>query len=151
MKRKLRACAMLLVLGLLGACGDLSLKKPEVQVASIEAGKTSLLEQDFTVTLRVQNPNDRDLNAQGLYFDLTSHGKKIGSGINNQPIAIPAMGEGTVPLTVHTSLLELLQLTQSALQQGNTTLDYQISGYLDGLNGWGRIPFKREGQLKLPH
>ncbi|MBV8047933.1 MAG: LEA type 2 family protein [Paludibacterium sp.] len=151
MKNTLRRLALLAALSLLAACGSLNLKKPEVQVADIQAGHSTLLQQDFTVTLRVQNPNDRELSARGLAFELKSHGKTLATGLSNQAISIPAMGEGTVPLTVHASLLDLIQLAQNALEQGDGTLDYQISGYLDGVEGWGRIPFKREGNLKVPH
>lgn len=146
-----RLALVLLPIALLTGCSDLALKKPEVQLASIQAGRTTLLEQELIVTLRVQNPNDKALQAKGLYFDLSSKGKKIASGVSNQPISIPAMGEGLVPLTVHASLVEGLALASAALQGDKPGLEYQISGYIDGLNGWGRIPFSRSGEWKLPH
>lgn len=138
-------------LTLLVGCSDLGLKKPEVKLVSIAAGKTTLLSQDLTLTLRVQNPNAQVLHAQGMTFDLQANGQAIASGQSNQPIEIPAMGEGLVPLTVHTSLLDWLQLIGAAAQQGQKTLRYQINGHLDGLNGWGRVPFSRSGEWPLPH
>ncbi|BEV73684.1 LEA type 2 family protein [Paludibacterium sp. THUN1379] len=141
---------MAMLLALLVGCSNLALKKPDVQVANIETGKTTLLSQDFTVTLRVQNPNETALNAQGLSFELMANGKKVANGLSNQPISVPAMGESLVPLTVHTSIIDWLQLAGAAMQQGKTSLNYQINGYLDGLNGWGRIPFTRSGEWQLP-
>lgn len=147
-----RFAPVLLAAALMTGCNGITpLKKPEVQIASIQAGRTTLLEQDLIVTLRVQNPNDRPLEAKGIYFDLNSKGKKIASGLSNQPISIPAMGEGQIPLTVHASLMDGLALASAALQGDQPALEYQITGYIDGLNGWGRIPFKRSGEWKLPH
>jgi LEA14-like dessication related protein len=147
-----RIALLLLPAALLAGCAGLTdLKKPEVQIASIQTGTSTLLEQELIVTLRVQNPNDRALEAKGIYFELSSQGKRIATGVSNQPISIPAMGEGQVPLTVHASLLDSLALARAALQGDQPALQYQLSGYIDGLNGWGRIPFKRDGEWKLQH
>jgi LEA14-like dessication related protein len=146
-----RWALVLLSISILAGCSGLSMKKPDVQVASIQPGRTTLLEQELIVTLRVQNPNDKPLEAKGLYFELSSNGKKIATGVSNQPISIPAMGEGQLPLTVHASIIDGLSLASAALQEDKPALQYQITGYIDGLNGWGRIPFKRSGEWKFRH
>lgn len=146
----LNSVSALLIITQLAGCADLSLKKPEIQVASIETGRTTLLEQDFNVVLRVQNPNNKELKAQGLYFELSTNGKKMATGVSNQPILIPAMGEGTIPITLHTSMIDLLGQAKDAVDNHQGKLRYHITGYLDGLNGWGRIPFSRDGDWKLP-
>lgn len=140
----------LLLLTQLVGCADLSLKKPEIQVASIEAGNATLLEQDFNVVLRVQNPNNQPLQTQGLYFELSTNGQKLATGISNQPVSIPAMGEGKLPVTLHISTIEMLKQASRVLDSGEPKLRYHIKGYLDGLNGWGRIPFSRDGDWTLP-
>jgi LEA14-like dessication related protein len=151
LKALLQGCSALLLISQLTACAELSMKKPEIRVASIEAGKSSLLEQDLNVVLRVQNPNSQPLKAQGLYFELSSNGEKMATGVSNQPILIPAMGEGLLPITVHMSVIDVLKQASHALDSSDGKLSYHITGYLDGLNGWGRIPFSRDGDWKLPH
>jgi LEA14-like dessication related protein len=134
----------------LSSCASLVLKKPEVRVASIELGKSSLLQQDLKVVLRVQNPNAIALNARGLYFQLSSGDEQMASGVSDQAISIPAMGEGMVPLTVHTSMLDWLKLASDKLGNGNGVLNYRVSGYLDDVDGMGRVEFKRDGAWQLP-
>lgn len=146
----LRALAPLLLITQLSGCADMALKKPEIRVASIEAGKSTLLEQDFKVMLRVQNPNNKALKAQGLYVELSANGQQMATGISNQPIDIPAMGEGMLPMTVHVSMIELIKQAGTVMDSNGGKLRYHISGYLDGLNGWGRIPFSRDGDWTLP-
>lgn len=141
---------LLILLLTLSACSNLALKKPDVQVADIQLGNTSLLEQDITVMLRVQNPNDRTLSAKGLGFDLNVNGKKIASGLSAQPISLPAMGETTVPLLIHTSILDWLKLASDAIKQGKPAVHYTITGQIQQIDGWGTLPFTREGDWIIP-
>lgn len=147
----LRFGAAFALISLLAGCADLALKKPQVEVVSISAGRTTLLRQDFAVVLRVSNPNSRDLNAKGLAFELSSGDKLLATGASEQPIAIPAQGNGNITLTVHASMVDALGLVRQALDQGATSVPYHVKGTLDGLNGWGSIPFSTDGSWKLPH
>lgn len=146
-----RVAAVMLMLGLGGCAGLSDLKKPDVQVVSIEPGKATLFNQDFSMVLRVQNPNNRELKAQGVYFELSSNGQQLATGVSNKPIVLPPLGETTIPLTIHASLGDLIRLAGAAFSSGNPSIGYHISGYLDGFGSWGRIPFSRDYQLKLPN
>ena len=95
------------------------------------------------------NPNNLPLNAKGLYFELSSEGQKLATGVSDQAIAIPPLGESLVPVTVHTSIFDWLKLAGNAPSQDQPALKYHVEGYLE-LNGWGKIPFSSQGAWKLP-
>ncbi|WP_230369284.1 LEA type 2 family protein [Paludibacterium denitrificans] len=69
---------------LLTSCASFSLQKPQIHIADIQPVKTTLLEQSFDLTLRVQNPNNRELTAKGISFDLNVAGEKLATGVSNQ-------------------------------------------------------------------
>ncbi|WP_293762239.1 LEA type 2 family protein [uncultured Aquitalea sp.] len=147
MLRKLLVLAALLGLA---ACAGLGLKKPDISLADIKPVSASLLEQSFDVTLRLQNPNNLPLSADGLQFDLLLAGNKLATGVSNQPIKVAALADTTFTVRVHTSLTGWLKQV-GKLMDGNTRqLDYQINGRLEGLNGFGSLPFTSKGEWKLP-
>jgi LEA14-like dessication related protein len=140
---------MLLLIALLAGCASLGFKQPEFQLASISMGRTSMLEQEFKVDLLVSNPNSLPLNAQGLHLELEISGKKMATANSTQPVSVPAHGSGHVLLSLHTSLIDLLQQAGKATDdQGR--LHYKLNGYLDDLNGLGRIPFSRDATWNMP-
>lgn len=135
---------------LLSACSLWGLQKPEVHVTQITPRSSTLFEQTFDITLRVTNPNDQALSAQGLVFDVNLAGQKIATGISNQAIQIPARGDGLVTVTVRTSSITWIKQLGKILDSGSGNADYTIDGHIYGLNGWGDIPFKTTGQWKVP-
>ncbi|WP_036665925.1 LEA type 2 family protein [Paludibacterium yongneupense] len=135
---------------LLAACGVMQLKKPQIGVVDIVPAHSTLLEQNFDVTLRVQNPNSRALSAQGLSFEVHVDGDTLATGVSSQPISVPALSDGLVKIQLHTTLATWFKHLNAILQSGNGEIGYQIVGHLDGLEGLGSVPFKSEGKWKLP-
>jgi LEA14-like dessication related protein len=135
---------------LLAGCGMLEMKKPQISVVDIVPAHSTLLEQNFDVTLRVQNPNTRALTAQGLSFEVHVDGDTLANGVSSQPISVPAMSDGLVKIQLHTTLATWFKHLNAVLQSGDGTIAYQIVGRLDGLEGLGSVPFKSEGKWKLP-
>jgi len=133
----------------LSACATLGLQKPQVSVVDIKPVASSLLEQNFDLVLRLQNPNRLPLSATGLSFDLRVNGQQLASAVSKQGIQLPALGETTIQLRLHTTLLGWLK-QMGAVMQGNGQLDYQLQGKLEGLEGLGDLPFSSTGEWKLP-
>lgn len=145
-----RIATTLLMLLMLAGCGSMGLKKPQVSLSNIEPGKSTLFEQNFLVTLRISNPNAIPLKANGLTFEVTVAGEKLGSGMSDQPISIPANGEGQVQLQVRTSLAGWIRQLANWQQLPGGKLDYDVHGQLQGLNGMADLPFESKGQWQLP-
>lgn len=146
----MRTLKLLLFTLLLAACASLSWQKPQVTIADIQPGKSTLFEQTFTLTLRVQNPNNRALSAQGLVFDVAIGGEKLATGVSSHTIEVAPLSEGLVNVELHTSTRRWLKQIGRLLERPDNTLDYEISGQLHGLNGLGTLPFSSKGEWKQP-
>ncbi|OHX14038.1 LEA type 2 family protein [Chromobacterium sphagni] len=142
--------ATTLLLLLLSGCGSFGLKKPQVSLSNIEPGKSTLFEQNFTVTLRINNPNPIPLNASGLNFKLLLGDEQLGEGASAQQLSIPAQGEGLVALQVHTSLAAWIRQLANWQKLPGGKLNYEIRGELQGLNGLANLPFNNKGEWQLP-
>ncbi|GHD55268.1 LEA type 2 family protein [Jeongeupia chitinilytica] len=134
------------LLSLLAACSSLptSFEKPKVSVAGIAVKDISLFEQRFTLTLRVQNPNDVSVPISGLNAKLEVNGKPIADGVSNVSVTIPALGEATVPIDIVSNLSGLARL----LKRGDgSPPSYRLYGRL--FSPWkpGGIEFDQKGEL----
>lgn len=142
-----------LALGLAAAgCTTLgSLEAPELKVTSIrvleqEAGS---LEQRFAVGLRVINPNNRDIDVEGLDFSLDLNGRRLARGVSNEAFALPRLGEAETTVVVSTSLLDVLRQAVQLGQASDQQLEYRLRGklHLGGLFV-PSIPFDHSGKLQ---
>src|SRR5271165_5411506 len=106
------ACSLLLA-----ACAAFAPKfeKPELSVVSITLAGGNLLQQNFRVTMRIHNPNDRALPIKGLTADLRVSGDEIASGTMDRPFTVSALGDTDFDITIKANLaLALLKLQQHA-------------------------------------
>ena len=95
---------------ILSGCQSLAgLESPEVSVSGINLNSFSLFEQEWGLTLRVQNPNDRELTLNSLDYEIYVNGEKFARGLTNESITLPAMGDTKVTTAITTSLLGSLQ------------------------------------------
>ena len=54
-----------------------SLEAPEVSVSGIALNSISLFEQEWGLTLRARNPNDRELTLKSLDYEIFINGEKF--------------------------------------------------------------------------
>ena len=144
-----------LLLGLLSVllvgCASLGLREPiRVTVAGMESLPGQGLEARFAVTLRVQNPDDTQLDFDGISLDLELAGMGFGSGVSNQSGSVPRFGEIliTVPVTVSAIAMirQLMALTENS---GEPKIQYLLRGRLGSIS-LGSTRFTSEGELTLP-
>lgn len=149
MMRNVRVMVVGTLLAMLTACAGLSgLKAPEVSVADIGLGKATLLEQRLRLTLRIVNPNDRELALQGMTFEFFVADRSFARGVGNQAVVIPPLGEGEMQLEAIVQTLDMLrQLPKLADEQGR--LPYRIKGEAV-TRDYGRVPFERKGEMSFP-
>jgi len=136
----------------LGACaGPLTseVEPPRVSVAGLGFGRPGLFEQELRVDLRLQNPNDFDLDVDSLKFNLEINDLQFARGQTAADFELPALGETVVPVDILVPTNDLIQRV-SELGAGEG-LAYRLTGTaeLGGLLGIP-IPFEREGKLALP-
>lgn len=111
----------------------------------------TLFEQRYRLTLRLNNPNNRDLPVQQIYYEVFFEGERFAEGASVAPFTLPALGESRVDVIVSTSLLRSARHAASLLQSGRESLAYEMRGYaIVDLPLAGRVPFSDSGKLELP-
>jgi LEA14-like dessication related protein len=136
---------LVLVLFVLAGCASLlGLKPPEVALADVRLVEARLLEQRFRLTLRVSNPNDRDIRIDGLRFTMELAGQRFGQGVSGEQVVLKRLSETSVPVEVSAQLLNLL----GKLKGGDEGLDYRLQGEVI-THDYGTLPFTRTGKFRL--
>lgn len=143
-----RALAALAVAALVAACAGFGLREPlSATVADIKPLEMSLLEQRFSVKVRVLNPNDTDIEFEGVVFDLELNGKPFAKGVSNQKGTIPRFGEALIDVNVVSGLSGILRQVNE-LRSGRESMTYRLSGRF-ATGAFGTVPFETKGELKL--
>jgi LEA14-like dessication related protein len=146
------ATAALLALGMLAGCAGIGkpLETPRISLANIQVQESKGLETAFLVQLRVMNPNDVDLDIRGVDCDLEINDKPFAYGISNTPVKVPAFGSETLPITVYSSVLDIVKGLLGLPQRED--LSYKLKGKVH-LAGGGLmpslLPFDAQGTISI--
>lgn len=145
------AAALLAVLTLAGCAGiGKPLETPRVSISNIQVQESKGMETAFLVQLRVTNPNDVDLDIKGVDCDLEINGKPFAYGISNTPVKVPAFGSETVPVTVYSSVLDIIKSLFGL--QHREDLSYQVKGKVRMAGGGfmpSTLPFDSQGTVSI--
>ncbi len=146
----LRTCLMATLFSTLGACALLPQRDPvNISVVGFEALPSQDLELRLGVKLRLQNPNDTNIDFDGVALDLDVNGRGLASGVSDQRGSLGRFSETvlTVPVSVSafSALRQALGLSQS---QGLQGLPYVVRGKLAG-GLFGTVRFKESGVIDL--
>jgi LEA14-like dessication related protein len=152
MKNRALCLSLLLAAGVIAGCAGLGkpLETPRISLSDIQMQKSKGLETVFLVNLRVANPNDMELDIKGLDCDLEINGKPFAYGISNTPVTVPAFGSETIPVTVYSSVLDIVK-GLFGLQQ-REDLSYQVKGKVRMAGGGlmpSSLPFDFKGTLSI--
>jgi LEA14-like dessication related protein len=152
--RKLIAIIFSLGIGLLlSGCVGLprdfnNLKEPQVSLTGLAVKELNFLAPSLLVRLRVENPNDLNINLDGADVALALNGRPVATGISRSPLTLAKFGASEMNVEVKASTLEVLQ--QILLLQSNSSVNYDVTGHLNVLN-WlgplGKIPFRFRGDV----
>jgi LEA14-like dessication related protein len=135
----------------LSACALFPNRDPlNINVVGIDPLPGQDLEIRFAVKLRLQNPNDTDIQYDGVALNLDVNGHLLASGVSAQKGTIGRFSEGvlTVPVTV-SAFAALRQAVGLRERQGLDNLPYELHGKLAG-GAFGTMRFEDSGTLNLP-
>jgi LEA14-like dessication related protein len=145
------AAAMLVILTLTGCAGiGKPFETPRVSLSNIQVQESKGLETAFLVLLRVTNPNDGELDIKGLDCDLEINGKPFAYGISNTQVTVPAFGSETIPVTVYSSVIDIIK-GLFGLQQ-REDLSYRVKGKVRMAGGGlmpSTLPFDSQGTVSI--
>jgi len=136
----------------LAACSMFTPKftKPSLSVVSVEMVHGNLLQQNFQVTFRIQNPNNRALPVKGLHADLNVAGEPFASGTTQTAFVVPANGDTEFDMMISANIaLGLLKLANNMDKQSNSVA-YDLTGVVTiDLPFVGDVPFHQGGTFQL--
>ena len=129
--RRPRLAALALAAGAvlgLGACASFGsfLESPQVSLVNITPEPASGFEQRFRVELRLTNPNERDLEVEGLRFELELNDQRLARGQTGDAVTVPRLGDATIAVNATTTLLDVFR--QVMALPGTKEVRYRVTG-----------------------
>ena len=144
--------AALVALGLAGCAGLPAGDPLQVTVAGVEPLQGEGMELRMMVKLRVQNPNDAQIDYDGAYVRLTVQDKTFATGVSDARGTVPRFGEAVVAVPVTVSMLNVVRHVIGAMDDEAAPPDkvrYSLEGKLHG-TGFSSMRFKSQGEFTLP-
>ena len=136
----------------LTACATVpsDIEPPKISIVNIAPKDVAVFEQQFDVQLRIQNPNNQELEINGLRFDLELNDKEFGNGMSGQQVKVPRFGSEVVNVEVITSLSSFLRQFQDLNKSGVGKLRYRLKGTAFVLSPSSfKLPFDEKGEVDL--
>ena len=151
MKRWFRVGIVVLSSALAGCAGfGRTLETPRVSLAGLQLQEARGMETVFLAQVRVTNPNEVDLDVSGVECQLDINDKELAYGVSSARVRIPAMGSETIPVTIYSSVLDIVRGLIGLPQREE--LRYHLKGKvrLEG-TGWlpSTLPFDSRGSFNL--
>ena len=145
-----RSLAALLLLFALAACATLQDSDPlRVNLVGVEPLPGQGMEMRLAVKLRVQNPNDKTVDFDGLALELELRGHDFASGVNDAKGSVPRFGETVLTIPVSVSATAMLKQAYSFATGDTSKVTYIARGKLSG-TGFGSTRFESKGDFDLP-
>lgn len=121
---------------------------PEVRLVKVDVIKAKLLEQQFSLRFRIDNPNDFELPMRGLSYDIELNGVPLAEGESSEWLNVPAHGHSNFEVPVRTNLWRHLKGVVKALEDPNRPIRYRLSGEVKTGLLFGRdVHLQRNGEI----
>ena len=143
--------AILIVSLVMGACAGVPqrLEPVDVTLSNIAPGEIGLLEQEYQVRLRVQNPNDVDIPIDGFAFQIDLNDKPFAKGVSNQRLTVTRFGEAMLQAKAVGTLSAMIGQILALQRNAPDKLRYRLKGRFGAHEG--RVTsFDQTGEIDLP-
>ncbi|MGZ0702448.1 LEA type 2 family protein [Pseudomonas piscis] len=150
---ELRLLRILCLLGILGLCGCTSWfvdedVDPEVHLVKVEVVKANLLEQRFTLHLRVDNHNDDDLTVRRLTYRVYLGPFLLSDGEHEHWFTVTPHSSRYFKVPVRTNLWPKIRDLVKLLHKPDRPIPYRLEGELEvGLFIGKDVHLKRNGVI----
>jgi LEA14-like dessication related protein len=146
-----RTLAAFALAAAVAGCAALGLaQQVSVNVVGVDPLPGQGMEGRFAVKLRVQNPNDRPVEFDGVAIDLAVRGATLARGVSDQRGTIPRFGETVITVPVSVPMSALVRQALGAAAGETLRTDYQLSGRLAGPGIGGGVRFDSRGEFAFP-
>jgi LEA14-like dessication related protein len=144
------ALLLLLAFGvfLFGGCASLQGREPiQVIIAGVEPLQGEGLELRTLVKLRIQNPNDLQLDFNGVPVQMDLQGKRFATGVSDTGGSVTRFGETIVDVPASISVFRIARQAIGVMtDEYRGKIAYEMAGKLAG-PAFNSVHFKSKGEL----
>lgn len=115
---------------------DADYEEPKVDVVGISKSEDAAAGLQFTLQLRIVNPNATDLELKGLYYEISLDGIDLVSGTANNLPTIEAFSEETVSVNAAPSLVNSVRLASRLMDFTGSEIPYELKAKLGTTSKW---------------
>jgi LEA14-like dessication related protein len=139
-------CAALLLCG----CATLpgGLEPLDVTLADLVPAQMGLMEQEYAVKIRVQNPNKADIPLAGLSYQIELNGKPFAKGVAKADTTVPGFGDVVLEGKAVSTLTGILDQVAALSKGAPEKFSYRLKGKLAPREG-ASIPFDQTGEVDV--
>ena len=137
MKNLLLALLSICLLVLSGcATYDADYERPKVDVVGITKSDTDSEALQFTVQLRIVNPNAETIHLQGLYYELSLDGIDVANGTANNIPPIEGYSSALVSVSSAANLVNSIRFAARMMETTNDKIPYELRAKLGTSSRW---------------
>lgn len=123
-------------------------KDPDVQLMKVDVIKARLLEQEFRLYFRIDNPNGVSLPVRGLDYSVHLNDMKLAEGHSNAWFTVPAHGHHVFEVSARTNLWRHVRQIVKMLEKPDTPIRYRLQGEVKtGMLFGRRVHMSRNGEI----
>ncbi len=144
-------CLLICLTAGLSACsswfvGDF--RDPSVHLIKVDLVKAKLLQQNFVLYFRVENPNNFSLELSDLSYNVLLNDVPLATGQSNASLSVPAHGQKILRVPVRTNLWRHLKQVVRMLENPNKPISYRFDGEVRVGTFFGRnVQLTRNGEI----
>ncbi|WP_044871714.1 LEA type 2 family protein [Pseudomonas sp. LFM046] len=121
---------------------------PDVRLIKVDVVRAKLLEQQFVLRFRIDNPNDVNLPVRGLVYTVHLNDVKLASGESSTWFTVPARGSQTFDVPVRTNLWRHMKYIVKLLEKPDEPIKYRLDGEVKtGLMFGKSVHLSRNGEI----
>lgn len=132
-RRMSRAIVLLGLMSALAGCStwfSSDFEDPRVELAKVEIVKARLLEQQFLLRFRVDNPNEQSLPVRGLVYTVHLNDIELASGESSGWLTVPGHSHEYYEVPVQTNLWRHMKYIVRLLEKPDRPIAYRLNGQL---------------------
>src|SRR5690606_15927894 len=114
----------------------------------VDVVKARLLEQQFVLRFRIDNPNGVSLPVRGLVYDVTLNDIPLADGESSTWFTVPAYGRMEFDVPVRTNLWRHMKYIVKLLEKPDQPIRYRLQGEVKTGLLFGRsVHLSRKGEI----
>lgn len=123
-------------------------KDPEVQLIKVDVIKARLLEQEFRLYFRIDNPNGVSLPVRGLDYSVHLNDMLLAEGQSSAWFTVPAHGHHNFEVPARTNLWRHVRQIVRMLEKPEAPIRYSLRGEVKTGMLFGRkVHMSRNGEI----